>query len=180
MAVLLSTLERVVVVSYLAFSLFAAVFMDAQSVLPVDWFPFFFRELVEHHAQTNHDPLVGAPEKHRWFQHLVYAELFFQVPVIVLLLFLLLRCKDKAARKVALVFSAHIATTMIPVLGFLLEADSFPSEGDRRRLIAIYLPFLLVPCWMIWIFFRKSGKEKNKIESSALPERTAGAGKKTA
>ena len=68
------------------------------------------------------------------------------------------------------VYGAHTATTLVPILAEILHSDSFPDEAARWKLFFIYLPYLIVPASMAYVlgvddkpFGAKGGTNKLKL-----------------
>ena len=61
-----------------------------------------------------------------------------------------------------IVYGAHTATTMIPILGAIASAPGLAVDV-RARLVAIYAPYLLMPLALLWraaarpVMFGKAG-----------------------
>ena len=139
---------RVIFALYFATHIPITLLIDAQAVLPPAWFPGFARQLVDYHVRTFHDPLMRAPQP-GWFRALVACELGLQLPFFFVAL-RALAARDDGARDAMLVYGAHVATTMVPILGVLATDESaFPSERARLTLICIYSPYLLVPLLLV-------------------------------
>ena len=146
---------RVIFALYFATHIPITLLIDAQAVLPPAWFPGFARQLVDYHVRTFHDPLMRAPQP-GWFRALVACELGLQLPFFFVAL-RALAARDDGARDAMLVYGAHVATTMVPILGVLATDESaFPSERARLTLICIYSPYLLVPLLLVIVMMSDS------------------------
>lgn len=114
--------------------------IDAQAAIDQRRFPEFARALLDWHIRVNGDFLMGAPP--RWFRSVVWVELCLQLPFFFVAV-KVLRDRDEAAFRIPfIVYGAHTATTMIPILG----------EIASTRLALIYLPYLLFPLGCVVLF----------------------------
>ena len=137
---------RTVVLVFLGTHIPATLMMDSQALLPPAIVPGFMKSLLRFHVDTNADPLMANPPT--WFKSFILFELLFQLP------FFFIGFKAFYERKnwiriPGVVYGAHTATTLVPILQYIWE---YPSLGnaERWRLIAIYLPYLVVPLWIVW------------------------------
>jgi hypothetical protein len=48
-------------------------------------------------------------------------------------------------------YGASTATTLVPILAELHAGTHYPNEAARWTLILIYLPYLLLPLWMMFV-----------------------------
>eukprot|EP00243_Klebsormidium_subtile_P012380 TRINITY_DN7513_c0_g1_i2.p1 TRINITY_DN7513_c0_g1~~TRINITY_DN7513_c0_g1_i2.p1 ORF type:complete len:171 (+),score=5.11 TRINITY_DN7513_c0_g1_i2:123-635(+) len=121
-----------------------AALLDAQSILPTDWFHEELLKLTKSHIDSSGDPLVSANPP--WFKALVWCELIFQVPYFVVATYAFIRGKTWI-RTPTVMYCAHVVTTMVPIF-FELMSAALPSQ-KRVNLVAIYLPFLVVPLLLL-------------------------------
>lgn len=73
-----------------------AALIDAQSILPSDWFHDELQILTKSHIVSTGDPLVSANPP--WFKALVWCELVFQVPYFVVATYAFIRGEKVAGR----------------------------------------------------------------------------------
>ena len=163
---------RVLFVLYFATHIPITLLVDAQAVLPPAWFPGFARRLVDYHVRTFHDPLMRAPQP-GWFRALVACELGLQLPFFFVAL-RALAARDDGARDAMLVYGAHVATTMVPILGALATDNSaFPSELARLTLVGIYSPYLLVPLLLVGVMMGSARPLSDAPPPVSLAEKEA-------
>eukprot|EP00850_Spirogloea_muscicola_P000354 SM000001S04756 [mRNA] locus=s1:2006109:2009344:+ [translate_table: standard] len=127
-------------VAFFALHILTTVLVDAQLVLPAERFPAALQSLVRWHVATYKDFLVG--EKPLWFVSLVWCEVLFQLPFYVVAVYAFLY-ERSWIRVPAIVYAAHTATTMVPILTVILCSSL--SRADRLALTGVYLPFLVLP-----------------------------------
>ena len=78
---------------------------------------------------------------------MVWAELCLQLPFFFVAVKALYDRDEAAFRIPFIVYGAHTATTMIPILGEILGSATAPT-----RLALIYLPYLLFPLGCVVLF----------------------------
>lgn len=102
------------------------------------------------------DPLMGHPPQ--WFRSLVAAEYCLQLPFYFVACYYLSsssnshngNCYPDAFRSACIVYGAHTATTMVPILT-ALATNADASDLERFIVLAVYLPYLLFPLWILYI-----------------------------
>lgn len=128
--------------------------VDAQAVLPAAWFPSALKDLLAWHVSVNNDMLMGTLPL--WFRAVCCCEVALQLPFFFYAVRALVN-RDNGARVGMVVYGAHVATTLVPILAVFADAGTaFDSEGQRWALIAIYLPYLLVPLALVYYFGREA------------------------
>uniref|UniRef100_A0A6U4K9D7 EXPERA domain-containing protein n=1 Tax=Phaeomonas parva TaxID=124430 RepID=A0A6U4K9D7_9STRA len=111
-------------------------------------YPEALQALLRWHCAANDDFLMrSAPA---WFLSLLAVEIVAQLPFFFVALYGLAQ-RRAWVRAPLIAYGAHVATTLVPILGAFLAAPvgdgdgSFRSEAKRWVLIAIYAPYFLVP-----------------------------------
>ncbi|KAJ3299891.1 Transmembrane protein 97 [Borealophlyctis nickersoniae] len=126
----------------------ATLFVDGQSLFGQAIFPQPVQDAVQQWVDMSGDPWLAKVVEGKpvdiWFRAILAGEFFFQLPA-----FFYLAAgfwNDRAAIRIpAIVYSAHVCTTMIPILSeIVLGHPEIPAE-KRQILLAAYLPYLLVP-----------------------------------
>jgi hypothetical protein len=135
-------------VAYFATHIPTTLLIDAQTVLPEAAFPKSALTALDWHVAVNKDPFIGAASRPPWFRGIVWAELLLQVPLFVLLLVGWARCAAWV-RLPVVIYGAHTATTLVPILAEIAAAPGL-SDGERWKLVAIYIPYLLMPLALLW------------------------------
>ena len=86
-----------------------------------------------------------------WFKAIVWVEVLGQLPFFAVALYAWLYRREWV-RVPAIVYGAHVATTLVPILGHFMGA-AIPT-AKLQLLLAFYAPYLLVPLWLVarsWI-----------------------------
>ena len=122
-------------------------FIDAQAALPPACFPQVAIDLVAWYSSSAafNDPLMR--DQPEWFRHVVCCEVALQLPFFFVAVALLWR-RDNRLRVPGIMYGAHVATTMAPILGHFFFTP-LVTEAQRAALVAVYSPYLLVPLWLV-------------------------------
>ena len=120
--------------------------IDAQVVAPAWVHPPAIKSLLAWHVSTSGDPLVGVGSRPPWFTAIVWGELLLQVPYFAwgVAVYGGWVKGSPRFRDATLVYSAHVVTTMIAILG------EFVGVGASPPLLAAYLPYLVFPLLLLW------------------------------
>ncbi|XP_041797282.1 sigma intracellular receptor 2 [Chelmon rostratus] len=140
---------------YFASHIPITLFIDLQALLPGYVFPQPLRDLLRWYAREFKDPMVMDPPE--WFKAFVCCEALFQMPFFPIAAYAFLKGGCKWIRTPAILYSAHVATTLLPILGHILFYQ-FPVEPhpgpktlqERWLLVSIYAPYLLVPLLLLF------------------------------
>mmetsp|Transcript_17181 Transcript_17181/g.42138 ORF Transcript_17181/g.42138 Transcript_17181/m.42138 type:complete len:103 (-) Transcript_17181:160-468(-) len=89
-----------------------------------------------------------------WFRSIVWFEILLQLPFFFLATWVLRDKKEDTIAAGFIAYSAHVVTTMIPILGTFVSSRTFKSEAQRYILIGIYLPYLLFPLAILFHFLQ--------------------------
>ncbi|KAL4280849.1 hypothetical protein GQ457_03G011230 [Hibiscus cannabinus] len=114
--------------------LFAGPLIDAQLVFPVTSFPEVLVRLKQRYAEEYQDYLMA--EKPHFFVGLVWLELVFQWPLVLLNIYGILASKPWF-NTTCLIYGASVITAMTALLGELLG-----SQKASDKLLAMYSPFM--------------------------------------
>lgn len=87
------------------------------------------------------DPLFI--HKPAWFRGMVLCEALFQFPFFFYVVHGFIHRND-AIRIPCIIYGAHVATTVVPILAETLESTEIRDQ-ERRTLLAFYTPYLLIP-----------------------------------
>ncbi|KAM8853329.1 sigma intracellular receptor 2 [Synchiropus picturatus] len=139
---------------YFASHIPITLFIDLQALLPDVVYPQQLKDLLRWYAAEFKDPMVVDPPE--WFKSFVFCEALLQTPFFPVAAFAFLKGSCKWIRTPAIIYSTHVATTLIPILGHILFYK-FPMEPhpgpqtmrERWTLISIYAPYLLVPLLLL-------------------------------
>lgn len=128
--------------------------LDLQALLPAHVFPQHLRDLLRWYAARFKDPLVLDPPV--WFRSFIACEALLQVPFFPVAAFAFLKGGCGWIRTPAILYSAHVVTTLVPILSHILfhqfppESQSSPqTQQERWLLVCVYAPYLLVPLLLL-------------------------------
>lgn len=146
---------------YFASHIPITLFIDLQALLPGHVYPQPLRDLLKWYAEEFKDPMMMDPPE--WFKSFVYCEALFQMPFFPIAAYAFLKGGCKWIRIPAIIYSVHVATTLLPILGHILF-HQFPMEPhpgpqtmqERWLLVSIYVPYLLVPLLIVFTMLLSS------------------------
>lgn len=129
-------------------------FIDLQALLPADIYPQPAKDLLRWYAEEFKDPMVLDPPV--WFRSFIFCEALVQGPFFPVAAYAFFKGGCKWIRTPAIVYSTHVATTLLPILAHILLYQ-FPTEPhpgpqtprERWLLVSIYAPYLLVPVLLL-------------------------------
>ncbi|KAE8621679.1 hypothetical protein XENTR_v10004920 [Xenopus tropicalis] len=146
--------------------------VDLQAVLPPSLYPQELLDLMKWYTVAFKDHLMANPPP--WFKSFVYCEAILQLPFFPVAAYAFFKGGCKWIRIPAIVYSAHVATTVIAIIGHILFGE-FPksdviaplTQKDRLTLVSIYAPYLLVPVLLLLTMlfsprYRQEEKRKRK------------------
>jgi len=130
------------------------VFIDSIAVVPKDLgkliYPQAAQDLLKWYTKEFRDPLMVDPPA--WFKSFIYCEVFFQFPFFFFAAYAFWKGSRRWIRVPAIVYSTHVATTLIPILShiFLVDFKNSKSPGpetfeQRLILCSVYMPYLILP-----------------------------------
>ncbi|XP_029028140.1 sigma intracellular receptor 2 [Betta splendens] len=135
---------------YFASHIPITLFIDLQALLPGHVYPEPLQALLRWYAEEFKDPMVLDPP--HWFKSFIFCEALLQMPFFPVAAYAFLKGGCKWIRTPAIVYSTHVATSLIPILAHILfyEFPVKPHAGpqtlqERWLLMSIYAPYLLVP-----------------------------------
>nr|XP_056721021.1 sigma intracellular receptor 2 [Euleptes europaea] len=127
--------------------------LDAQA-LGARLHPHALTELVEWYTTSFKDPLMA--QRPAWFKSFIYCEVFLQLPFFLVAVYAFWKGNCKWIRIPAIIYAAHVATTMVPILAHFLFHDFSDSKPagpqtwhERLWLVSIYIPYLLIPILLL-------------------------------
>ncbi|CAN9511118.1 unnamed protein product [Ophioblennius macclurei] len=152
-------------------------FIDLQALLPADLYPQQAKDLLRWYAEAFKDPMVLDPPD--WFRSFILCEALLQGPFFPVAAYAFLKGGCKWIRTPAIVYSAHVATTLVPILAHILffQFPEKPHPGpqtpqERWLLVSIYAPYLLVPVLLLLTMllsstysgFASAGSQASKVK----------------
>lgn len=145
---------RLSMLVFFASHIFITLIIDSQAISPLEWIPVVLQDLLAFEVATFNDPLMGNARELLWFQSLVTCELLFQVPYFLAAVYFFRRETASAYpdwfRSVSIMYGAHTATTMVPILT-ILATNEAASLQERVLVTSMYFPYLIFPLWILWI-----------------------------
>lgn len=128
--------------------------IDLQALLPEHVYPQSLKDLLKWYAEEFRDPMVLDPPA--WFRSFILCELLFQLPFFPVAAYAFWKGGCRWIRTPAIVYSTHVATTLVPILAHILFY-SFPSKPhagpqtmqERWFLVSIYAPYLIIPVMLL-------------------------------
>ncbi|XP_078404234.1 sigma intracellular receptor 2 isoform X2 [Cetorhinus maximus] len=128
--------------------------IDLQALLPKDLYPPALQGLLKWYAARFKDPMIMDPPA--WFKAFILCEALLQMPFFPVAAYAFYKGGCSWIRTPAIIYSTHVATTVIPILAHILfndfSASTYPGPktmSERLSLLAIYTPYLLIPVWIL-------------------------------
>jgi len=128
--------------SFLLMNIPVVLLIESQVLLPASFFPQPLLDAVQWYVHFSGDYLVG--DKPAFLQGLVFAEVLFQLPLLIANSYAFIAGKDWG-RITGVIYAAHVATTMFPIFADILVTN----VPTRNMLIGIYIPYLIIPLIML-------------------------------
>ncbi|XP_068271729.1 sigma intracellular receptor 2 [Nyctibius grandis] len=129
--------------------------IDLQPLLPAGLHPQGLVELLSWYAATFRDPMMLQPPE--WFKAFIYCEAFLQMPFFPVAAYAFLKGGCRWIRTPAIIYSTHVATTLVAILAHILFHDFSGSEHlgpqtqrERLVLLSVYAPYLLIPLLILF------------------------------
>ncbi|KAH8928267.1 hypothetical protein BT69DRAFT_1237310 [Atractiella rhizophila] len=135
--------------------LIASLCIDLQGVLPSSFYPSPLKSFYAYYLTDQADPLLtnqDAPA-YIWFKTFIYCEVFFQLPVFVLGMYLLRsRPSSPILNPLLLVYSTHAFTTILPCFSTILTADGdgAPTYDQKVKLVCSYASITIPILFMLF------------------------------
>uniref|UniRef100_A0A8C6T0U9 Transmembrane protein 97 n=1 Tax=Neogobius melanostomus TaxID=47308 RepID=A0A8C6T0U9_9GOBI len=157
---------------YFASHIPITVFIDLQALLPAHVYPQQLQDVLRWYAAEFKDPMVLDPPE--WFKSFIFCELLVQLPFFPIAAYAFLKGGCRWIRTPTIIYSAHVATTLIPILAHILFFP-FPLEPhpgpqttkERWVLVSIYAPYLLVPVLLLLTMLRSQTYNGTTITTTA-------------
>ena len=125
--------------------------VDAQAVIPRQYFPAFARTMLDDFIERTRDPLMSEPRE-PWFLSLIWTEVLFQLPFFFVALYAFVFRKTWI-RTPAAAYGGFVCATMVPILNEIVSTETIDMTG-KLTLFSLYLPYFVVPCLIvIWCCF---------------------------
>ncbi|XP_051937140.1 sigma intracellular receptor 2 [Hippocampus zosterae] len=148
-------------------------FIDLQTVLPGYFYPEALRDLLQWYSKEFKDPMLLHPPE--WFKSFIVCEGLLQLPFFPIAAYAFLKGSCHWIRTPAIIYSTHVATTLIPILSHILFHNSTVERGwspqtwqERWMLAAIYAPYLFVPVLLLFTMLLSSTYNPAKFGNTFL------------
>ncbi|XP_036393223.1 sigma intracellular receptor 2-like [Megalops cyprinoides] len=140
---------------YFASHIPITLFIDLQALLPAEIYPQGLKDLLHWYAAEFKDPMMLDPPV--WFKSFIFCEALVQMPFFPIAAYAFWKGDCRWIRTPAIVYSAHVATTLIPILSYVLfhQFPTAPHPGpqtptERLTLVTVYAPYLLIPIMLLF------------------------------
>ncbi|XP_055513556.1 sigma intracellular receptor 2 [Leucoraja erinacea] len=146
--------------------------VDMQALLPRSMFPGALQGLLDWYSARFKDPMLLDPPP--WFSVFILCEAVLQMPFFPFAAYAFYKGSCSWIRMPAIVYSTHVATTVVSTLGHILFNDfsksTYPGPNtlsDRLTLTAIYIPYLIIPLLILLTMlfsnrYNSDGEKKRK------------------
>ncbi|XP_053313133.1 sigma intracellular receptor 2 [Spea bombifrons] len=142
--------------------------VDLQAVLPASLYPQGLLDVMKWYTVTFKDHLMMNPPA--WFMSFVFCEAVVQLPFFPVAAYAFYKGGCRWIRIPAIVYSAHVATTVVAIIAHVLFGDFAryngvdpPNQKERLTLVSIYAPYLVIPLLiLITMLFSPSYRQEEK------------------
>eukprot|EP00735_Rhodelphis_limneticus_P008619 TRINITY_DN21738_c0_g1::TRINITY_DN21738_c0_g1_i1::g.1224::m.1224 TRINITY_DN21738_c0_g1::TRINITY_DN21738_c0_g1_i1::g.1224 ORF type:complete len:179 (+),score=23.10,sp/Q5BJF2/TMM97_HUMAN/38.99/8e-28,DUF2781/PF10914.3/7.8e-33 TRINITY_DN21738_c0_g1_i1:68-604(+) len=124
--------------------------IDIQAIFPKEYFPESAVETVRWFGSAEspfYDPFYREPHgPPTWYRGIIWIELFCQFPFFFYAFYSIL-VGNKSVRGPAVIYGAHVATTLIPILAevWFNGVTHGLSLAQQCTLTAVYAPYFIIP-----------------------------------
>ncbi|EDV23745.1 Transmembrane protein 97 [Trichoplax sp. H2] len=152
----MSTLLNIVFQFYFITHIPITILLDSQAIFPDSYYPKSVTGVMQFHINEFKDPLMADPPI--WLQTFIVIECLLQLPFFFFASYAFIKGikKCKWVKLPCIVYAAHVATTVVPILAHLALTDfsnaTIGPKTDKERLIliAIYIPYLVIPVMLLF------------------------------
>ncbi|KAJ3110030.1 Transmembrane protein 97 [Phlyctochytrium bullatum] len=116
--------------------------IDIQPFLPQDWYPLAVKDALKMHVDLAGDFLMGKPPT--WFASIIACEGLIQFPFFFYAAYGLWK-DSPAIRLPSVAYSAHVLTTMVPIVASFLFSGDLQTPQQRAVSMSIYGPWVVIP-----------------------------------
>ncbi|KAK7494025.1 hypothetical protein BaRGS_00014683 [Batillaria attramentaria] len=153
-----------------------ALFVDSQAVFPQKYYPEQLVNLKNWYCREFRDPMMVDPPP--WFCSFCLCEVFIQFPFFFVGIYAYFKgaAKAKWIRIPVIIYSTHVATTLITIfyhtLTYDFSASPYPAPrnlSERLTLLGFYAPYLIIPLLnLLDACFSSAYREQGKVKSVRL------------
>mmetsp|Transcript_31719 Transcript_31719/g.88887 ORF Transcript_31719/g.88887 Transcript_31719/m.88887 type:complete len:187 (+) Transcript_31719:237-797(+) len=128
--------------------------IDAQSVVPREFFPQAVVRLVDWYYENFDDPFYSpfaeaytgrTHPQYFWFRVIIFGELFFQLPFFFYAIWAMWNCAE-SFRGPAIFYGSHVALTVYIILAYVWLAPTMTIPSHKLlRMTAVYMPYFIFP-----------------------------------
>jgi len=144
---------RLIFLCFFSSHILITLFLDSQALFGRSLHPPFLLDLYDWYASTFNDVLMARSSTPDWMRCMVAMEVAFQLPFFFVAVRAFWR-RDNGVRRGAGPYGAHVATTMCPIL-YVIATDERLERGERLWLGGFYLPYLVLPLWLMVMAVRE-------------------------
>lgn len=118
------------------------------------YYPQVLRDLIQWYCSVFGDVLMRYPSP-IWFQSVILAEVFLQLPFFFVALAVLWRETETSHyprwfQTLCSIYGAHVSTTLIPILGTFWTSSEM-TNIQIAMTTAVYLPYLVFPLYLLYL-----------------------------
>ncbi|MCL7027240.1 hypothetical protein MKW94_012815 [Papaver nudicaule] len=146
---------------YFLFCSFLAPLLDAQIILPIEFFPKFLVDLHSRYAEEFNDCLIS--EKPHFFVGLFWVDILILWPICIANLYGILN-KKSWVKQTCLIYGVSAATGMVAILSELIRSG---REGSSK-VVSIYAPFMVFAIISILNGLTTSSKSSSTVAGPAM------------
>ncbi|TRY99764.1 hypothetical protein DNTS_020938 [Danionella cerebrum] len=146
--------------------------IDLQALLPGHLYPAELKNMMHWYAAEFKDPMMMDPPA--WFKSFVFCEALVQLPFFPVAAYAFLKGGCKWIRTPSIIYSAHVATTLVAILSHILFYN-FPLKpypgpqtmNERLTLVSIYAPYLIIPILILLTMLFSSSYNSTSTKTNA-------------
>lgn len=143
----MNSILKIIFLVYFSTHIPITLMLDLQILLG-QFYPATLRSLFSWYTAAFNDRLLAT--RPIWLQSFIFAELVFQLPFFFAA-FYGIAYEKKWIRIPAIVYGAHVATTVIPILAEVAFSSELTHQ-EKLVLCSVYLPYFLIPATLVWVF----------------------------
>ncbi|KAK0530670.1 hypothetical protein OC842_003851 [Tilletia horrida] len=163
-------------VVFLSLHLVASILVDGQTFYPPSWVPAALKQVKADYLRDSNDPLIrnATAPQYVWFWTAMVLEFLVQVPSFAVGAWALAK-DDKRFYPLLLAYAACASvTTLQCLLTVLLGTErALLSDANLRTILSSYVPFFLIPTFMLGDMLWRSTKLVVRAEQAAASEEKA-------
>lgn len=158
----LSGKTRLAFLAFFSSHIPATLCIDSQALLgQFIIYPQALQDLLSWYSDFFHDDLMKPPKYENWIRAIICVELIFQLPFFFVACYMIWNSTSRSTyhfaagsgwfKSACMVYGAHTATTLIPILACHIFDNEGASLVQKVRVVSIHLPYLIFPLWLVCI-----------------------------